>query len=282
MSETSSLNATNVLIGSNTSNEGEGGGLYANYGSEVTINSDQRNCDWSQLCSLIEANVAKNGGAVGIDNNGKVTVSGTEIKGNRAASSGSVAYLYNEGSELVFESNLIHHNGGADHTDFFDWYLIKNGFGNNSITVAYSTLVDNDSQFASISAYSSGGNLQLFSSIVDDPGIAAVSVLPAVLLGAANCNILGNDASITNLPAYQHIFEGTPAFVDRVNKDYHLDPMLTIGIDRCAFNTYPTDAVDIDGNVRDIDHPDFINDVGTMDIGIDEVAFDLIFKNSFE
>jgi len=277
------LSATNVLISSNTSKNKTGGGLFVEVDAVANINSSERSCNWSQFCSLIESNIAKDGGAFGIEEKGYVKIVGAEIKGNRSIASGSVAQIRNDDSQLVFEGNLIHHNGGADHTEFSDSYLVKNSFGNNSITISYSTVVDNEVRFSSINAYNgSGGNLQLFGSIVDDPGVAAATVTPTAVFGHAECNILSNNASISNLPVSNNNFEAIPAFIDRANQDYHLDPMLTIGIDRCESGIYTIISDDIDGNARAYDHPGFVNDTGLLDIGVDEVENDLIFINSFE
>jgi hypothetical protein len=283
ISDQSTLNASNALIGSNQSKGGIGGAIYAEFDAVANVSSDQRNCAWSQLCSLIENNTATNGGAIGIEERGQITITGTELQGNRATSGGSVAYIRDDDTGLVFEGSLIHHNGGPDHTDFSDAYLIRNSFGDNSITVAYSTVVDNQAQYASINSYNGAdGNLQLFGSIIDDPSVAAVTVTPTAILGAAECNILGNDVSISNLPINNHNFETVPAFINRASQDYHLNPMLTIGIDRCENSIYSIVSVDIDGNLRAFDHPEFANDTGIFDIGVDEVEFDLIFTNGFE
>lgn len=275
----SMFSGSNLLIAGNESLNKDGGGIFAQL-SSVSITSDARHCSWSQLCSMISNNTAKNGGAIDVTIAADVVIKTTEIKGNRAGSSGAVAYMRDDNSQITFEGNLIHHNGGMDHSEFSDFNLIHNGFGSNNTTVAYSTIVDNEAQFASISPGS--GTIQLFGSIIDDPGVAAVSVLPGSTLGIADCNILGNEQSITFLPTSNNIFESVPAFVDKVNQNYHLDPLLSIGIDRCESSIYTILTDDLDGNIRGYNHPDFVNNTGLYDIGVDEVSSDFVFKDSFE
>lgn len=279
----STLIASNVWIASNRSINQSGGAVYVDFHAEVNIFSDQKGCNWNDFCSLIENNIAKDGGAVSVEDSGHLMIAGTEMRGNRAESAGSLAHIRGDDSSIVIENSLIHHNGGVDHTEFSDFYLIRNTFGNNSITIAYSSIVDNSAQFASINAYNgSDGEMNLYGSIIDDPGIAAATVPGTVLLGEVICNILGNDNSINNVPINTQIFETTPAFVNRANQDYHLDPLLTLGIDQCESIIYQTTTVDMDGDIRGIDHEDFINNPGLYDIGVDEVNKDLIYKNGFE
>ncbi len=283
-SDQSKLNATDVLISENSSlNTRDGGGLYVDFDAVANIGSNFRNCSWSPLCSLIENNTAQSGGAVAIENRGHVKIVGTEIMGNRARYSASVAHLFQDGSELILEGTLIHHNGGTDHTIFSDTNLITNSFGDNSVTIAYSTIADNSVTNATLAVYSgSNGALNLYGSIIDDPGIFAFILTNLIVDGEAKCNILGNDYSVEFMPVNSQNIETTPAFIDRPNQDYHLDPSLSVGIDRCEQNIYSILSDDLDGNIRGYNHPDFANDTGQFDIGVDEVSSDIIFKDSFE
>ena len=278
------LFAENVIIADNTSNQ-DGGGIYLEWGVHAEIKSTIKGCEYSEFCSLISGNKAQNGGAFGIDRASTVILTGVEIKNNRTKGSGSIANLYNDDNSLLeIEASLIHHNGGSDHSVYADAYGIRNSFGNNKVSIAYSTMVDNEIQYASIAPLDGSGaqgDIVLIGSIIDDSGINALNFPVNAPSSDINCVILG-DATWANMyPTVTHVIETTPQFVDRAAGNYHLDTSNSMAIDQCENSLYTITATDMDGETRGFDLDDYSNNPGSNDIGVDE-ANDLIFKSSFD
>ena len=184
---------------------------------------------------------------------------------------------------LICGSALLHHNGGDDHSEFSDNSLIVNAFGDNQITVSYSTLVDNSVQNATVSAHNGeSGQLDLLASIVDDPGIPAVSfILPAVVDGLIECVIVA-DAFGINSTGGSNVIEASPSFVDRANADYHLAALPNMAVDQCASGLVVSPGPDMDGAARGTDEPTVPDNQGPFDIGVEEYSNDLIVKDGFE
>ncbi|GJM10255.1 MAG: hypothetical protein DHS20C11_25310 [Lysobacteraceae bacterium] len=280
--ENAAVNAVNLLLIDNQTSR-EGGGAWVAFGAQFDLMTTERNCGWSRLCSLVAGNQANLGGAFYAEDGGLITLTGVEGHSNRAGNSGSFAHLRDDPSRLSIDSALLHHNGGDDHSEFSDNSLIVNAFGDNQIAVSYSTIADNAVQNATVSAHNGeSGQLDLLASIVDDPGIPAVSfILPAVVDGLIECVIVA-DAFGINSTGGSNVIEASPSFVDRANADYHLAALPNMAVDQCASGLVVSPGPDMDGAARGTDEPTVPDNQGPFDIGVDEYSNDLIVKDGFE
>lgn len=278
----SSVDAANLLMIDNQTSR-EGGGAYVAFGAQFDLLTTLRGCSWSPLCSMVAGNHANLGGAFYTEEGGLIRLTGLEAHSNRARNSGSFAHLRDDLSRVSIDSALLHHNGGDDNSEFSDQSLIVNSFGDNQITITYSTLVDNAVQNATLSAHNGeAGRLDLLASIVDDPGVPAVSfILPAVVDGLIECVIVA-DAFGINATGGSNVIETTPVFADRVQGNYHLGELPNVAVDQCAGSLVASPGLDMDGTARGEDEATTPDNQGPFDIGVDEYSHDLIFSNGFD
>ncbi len=283
---------TNSWLVNNEATDRYGGAVYLPFRGEVVFNPTD-GCTWNDLCHLIENNLADDdGGAFYISEGGQVTANKVEITGSRAGISGTVAALRDDGSHLTINNSLIHKNGDTDHTEFIDSHAIKNLYGNTEISVNYSTFADNAVQYAIISPFHSdgmslSGTFNIIGTVIaDDLTALDYRVVPDNWTPTAVVSCVMFNEISTNPDTYQtyeQVIEGLPTFIDTANGNYRLDATDSIAIDRCDEVSNPVNVnTDVDGQTRPYDVSGVADDLGTLDIGYDEVSFDLIFKQSFE
>ncbi len=278
------LEGDGVRLSGNSTNR-DGGGAFVDNEARLIMESTNRACTWNPLCGEVSANQASNGGAFHLEDGGRVDLVGAEVSANRA-NGGVVLMSQGTGNLARFESTLMHHNGDADHSAYSDINLLWNSLGDANISVEFSTLVDNDIQDFTISAYNgSDGSLTLHRSIVDDPGVPASSfVIPTPPLGSVYCSIVGDAANLAAI-SNSLVFEESPSFLDRAGQDYHLSEPPNQAMDQCQVSMGVNPSADLDGDARGFDMTAIADADGSFDIGVDEYVPGQsggIFSSGFE
>ena len=131
------------------------------------------------------------------------------------------------------------------------------------------------------------GNFNLVGSILaDEVSALEYAIPPDNYVPSAVVNCVMFKQIFTNPDIYQiydQIIAGQPLFIDASIGNYRLDATDTTAIDRCDEVSYPVNInTDVDGQTRPYDVSGVADDLGTLDIGYDEVSLDLIFKQGFE
>lgn len=233
---------------------------------QMFVTSNQRNCAWSPLCNRVSGNRAANGGGFDLQQAARLSIADLEALGNRA-NSGSLIRTFLGESIISIESGWFHHNGGTDHSNYLDTGLIRNQNGPANFDTRFSTIVDNDVQFATILAYAGvDGVLSLWASIVDDPAIPPSSAVPPAVSGSVFCVIVNNAANLSSISG-THVYAEVPQFVDRANHNYHLTAAPNRALDECSANAV---GPDVDGEQRGHDLTAVPNADGPFDMGFDE------------
>lgn len=262
-----------------------GGAVSLNDNAVMLIDRESKTC-WNSgttnKCNLIELNSTNealgNGGAI-YNNDSQVELRKSYVENNRADFGTAVSTIGNTATTLIYGS-VFSGNGNPGVGTFSDEYVIRAAGGAEYI-IDYSTFVDNH---AAISVFgisnTQNSKLTLRKSIVDD------SFTGEVLndnFGTAtfDCVLAHEINSITGT----QLFVGDPGFVDRIGKDFHLDPSISEAVDLCVDSG--TSSFDVDLDFRGFDDPTVANQgdnpAATYDAGADETyATDIIFENGFE
>ena len=235
---------------------------------------------WSQdHCNYYEGNKGRFGGVISATSS-VVEISDAIIENNRAFS-GTVLSTGGSNGTVIVNNSVIHHNGNYGLDGYEDRTVMTNGGTNSLINIYHSTIVDNNvTQAVFFSSINSSGNSKFTSSIVHDsisiPINADISLHKAF---DSECSIVHEDDSIIDQSFTAVVAD--PGFVDRANRDYHIDPNTSLAVDYCFENN--TSTVDIDFDTRGYDDPSVNDNLGVFDIGADETIInDIIFQNGFD
>ncbi len=222
--------------------------------------------------------------------------------GNSAFTSiaGSVFYV-KSGSQLKMSRSHIEDNqsygtfmfniGDIDTSfDLEDSYVTGNGtqstngnlspiavYSDASARIINSTIADNNASSSSVRNYSA--NLKMYSSIIHD-------ITGAEALDENNPVSSDTDCLIVN--KLGHINDprsmvADPKFVDRANKNYHINAATSPAVDYCDNSLAQVTSQDTDREDRGWDDYTVNNLYGPYDIGADETYDnDIIFKDGFE
>ncbi len=271
----SALVITGGIIANNISSNG--GGIVTHMGAIVYATRLQKDC-WDLVrCNFFQNNVAKNngkGGAIYSFFFGEMLITNSYFEDNQAGL-GTAIFLKDSGSssDNRVDVSVFNHNSKASN-GLDDKHVIS--LEQASIEISHSTFADNDVQEAVIGLDINSG-LRLVTSIVHEAtGLVATAPINGSIV--AGC-VMVHDT--TNIPLS---LVADPEFVDRINRDYHLNVDLSPAIDMCLGIN---DSVfkDIDFDERNWDYPGIDNTFGNpmsfSDAGADEV-YDIIFMNGFE
>jgi predicted outer membrane repeat protein len=234
--------------------------------TQASLNIQHPNQDSASLpcwntdrCNLFNNNTAATGGVI-FTNDAEVNISHAYFEDNRANS--GMGFYFSGNEVITIENSILNNNGDNGNGTYDDDNLIQ-ATGSSSINLAYTTIADNDSDQV-VFDIGSTASLDLQSSIIHDPdsGNVVNSTLGTI---ASNC-VMAHETSS---------FAGTnkalddPEFIDRLNRDYHLDPDSSPAIDFC--DQYSTSLnKDIDFQERGFDNLSLSNFIGPFDIGADE------------
>jgi hypothetical protein len=271
------VNLTNSII-SNNSTGRYGGGLFASFDAVINVDRSLNGCNYSDYCSQIIANTnlgltSGGGGAMAVRFSAQLNIKNTLLRYNNSQTSGYITYSDPDGLVLL-EGNLITENGNlAEYDNFTAFYQS----GASSMTVAYNTLIQNNTNSTLFRQNGSTADLKLYGNIIKEFSNIHQS---SNSITDINCNLI-NDLSSISVPM-SNVTEGQVVFTDANNFDYRLAAGDVLAIDVCDAGIYmPGD--DLDGKTRGTDNPTVVNDLGSYDLGAYEFDFnDLIFSSSFE
>ncbi len=279
----------------------EGGAFYL--GSHSTLNvsnhattvSGQDPC-WSEECSVIEKNHAKNrGGAVFMENgNNSFSMTQSYVKENRS-DYGSVISVDGTAaqSDIYLAQNMIYHNGRDGTGGFMDKSSFS--FYNNSqvisqiptnIRMVHNTIADNHNTQAVIVTNGVQIFLDVLSSILNDESTPLIadffSISSAYNFDCVNTN---NSTSLDSQYTTRTRMDSSfPGFVVR-NYDYTLKRNSNTEdfCDDSLLNQNDTTS-DVQNDTRAIDNAGFMDLYGPWDLGADElnVESDAIFIDAFD
>jgi hypothetical protein len=246
----------------------EGSAIHADYdsnptfasGSLVVLNScsglppSARRCAAGVPCNTINGNVAT-------DTQSNATL-GAAIRVGDASTL--------DGDRFVMQDNIggyaIRSSGNAGDVTTTNCLLTDNQLtrqllnaGDGTLEIGNCTLSNN--AILSTDTIHAEGGLDLFDSIIDQPGNLALAYSGASA-GLHVNYVLSSDTS--TLPVSSSVVAGAPTFVDGVHRDYHLQ-ITSLGVDYAP--TIDVDAHDLDGLARDVDLPSLVNVWGRRDLG---------------
>ncbi len=276
-SQNTTVNLSNAIVSSNTTGR-YGAGLFASFDAAIYMGSSVTGCNYSDYCSQIIANnntgqFPGGGGAMAVRFGGQLQVKNSLIKFNNSQYDGYVVYSSPDG-QVLLEGNLITDNGNS--TDFDN----PIGFfqsGASLMTVAYNTLIQNKSASTLFRQSSSNSELKLYGNIIKEFSNIHQS---SSSITDINCNLI-NDLSSISVPM-TNVTEGEVQFLNSNTSDFRLTDTDILAIDICPSSIY-LPGNDLQGNLRGVDNPDVVDDLGPYDLGAYEYDDnDLIFSNSFE
>lgn len=265
------------LINNNHSTS-NGGAISVMDGAILDVRRVTDEC-WDKVrCNFFSGNTANgNGGAI-YNESPNVNISNTYFEDNRA-NIGTAIYSTGSNTLIRIDTSVFNHNGNNG-TDYADKYVIRAHLGAN-IDIIQSTIADNNATTAVLGVSdTSNTELKIYSSIVHDNSTGPFT--DSTNLGSliADCVIAHNLTSVGVAGA--GIFIGDPQFIDRNNRDYHINPFTSPAIDRCSPPSTLFLNKDIDFTARGLDNPSIVNQFGPYDIGADETIMDIIFMDGFE
>ena len=269
------VNMEAVSIHSNIANSASGGGMAIIDEARITVLRSGKAC-WDLVrCNFIRNNKSFLGGAV-YNNNGFFGASHTYFEDNRAHFGMVLASRFN--AETVVINSVINHNGNNGIGGYNDNYVTTVA-NDAEMKIAYSTFADNDSLTG------------VFAVV---PGTTASIEIHTSIIHEDIRDVLGNGSNNGTFNSYCIMAHETssfsggdnsvddPEFVDRANRDYHLNGNNSPAIDYC-YSLNGDNGYDIDFQDRGWDDPLLSNFLGTIDLGADEErSNDFIFDNSFE
>lgn len=232
---------------------------------------------WNPVrCNLFISNTAAfNGGAI-YSESPNVAINNTYFEDNRANLGTAI---YSAGTAITkIDSSVFNNNGDSGNGSFNDKYVIRN-FNGALVEIVQSTFADNNATTA-VLGISSTSELKLYSSIVHDASSSLVLDVNSPGTTIVDC-IMAHE--VDSLPNKNRFHTQDPQFINRNNRDYHLNPLIpSRAIDFCSAPPLAFSAKDIDQEDRNWDFS--VGDLyGAYDLGADEYNdTDFIFMNGFE
>ncbi len=210
-------------------------------------------------CNLFNFNSAHIGGVI-YTNDSNVNISHAVFENNEA--NNGMAFYFSGNEVISIENSIINNNGENGNGNHDDDNLIHVA-GNTTLNMSYTTIADNDSDQV-VFEVGPSATLNLHSSIVHDVNSGNV-------IGPTSGTIVSNCVMAHEISS----FTGTnnalddPEFIDRANKNYHLNATISPAIDYCHILPSILNK-DIDYQERGFDNLALSNFLGTYDIGADE------------
>jgi len=265
---------TGGLITNNISSNG--GGVFNQNDATLFVTRLQKECWDSVRCNFFQNNIAKNNGNGGGIYNlsfSRILITNSYFEDNQAGL-GTAIYAKDSGAvdDNRIDVSVFNHNSKASN-GLNDRHVIS--LAAAGMQISHSTFADNNVEEAVI-GLDVNSSLRLVTSIVHESA-GLVATEPANGSIVAGCMMVHDT---TNIPLS---LVADPEFVDRNNRDYHLNPNLSPAIDMCSDFAVGLFR-DIDFNERHWDYPGIDNTFGNpmsySDAGADEV-YDIIFENGF-
>jgi predicted outer membrane repeat protein len=254
-----------------------GGAIYVNDFATLKVERLSKEC-WDPVkCNYFFKNRslgAGTGGAIQNDQ-GFLHISSAYFEENESRT-GSVLYAFGSNSHNTFESSVFNHNNNQGTSDNF---VIRAAMSSN-VEISHSTFADNYIVNTTVFGITSDSELRLFSSIVHETDGDVLDENPGNIV--SDCLMVHEAITLSGTNS-TNLYLDDPEFVDRNNRDYHLNMNNSPAIDVCDNSMVNLQFKDIDFDERGIDDVNVNNVNGLYDMGADEAVFhDLIFKNGFE
>lgn len=257
-----------------------GGGIYLNDFAVASVTRSEETC-WNEgQCNLFEWNLGFFGGAVAAENGAGVLLSNALVQNNRAL--GGSGLLLNLSAIGNMTGNVFTNNGSNGANNITDSSLVL-VFDGSSYTSYHDTMADNNlvnSVIETSNNQLAAVDINLTGSIIHDPSSGLVlGTLPDNANLEFNCLMVHEKGSFNGQGI--RVFEDDPEFIDRNNRNFHLNAEISPAVDMCESNEF---SIDIDGEIRNFDSPYFVGIPNYFaDAGADEsLAGDLIFEDDFE
>lgn len=240
-------------------------------GSSATLTTlASQGCDAGEVecadgvpCNTMDGNVAEDalgaptaGSTILMQTASALTIYGLHL---RAAEGASAIRTFDSSND--FQNCLV-----ADSAFTGDPFVFENdGYFDGSTTTIRGCTVANNA-IGGGAVISSGRNVGFYTSIVDQPGVATVSLFDSAAATAGY--VLAAD--LDGLPVQADIVQGSPLYVDASNGDYHLQRG-SAGVDFAPSGG----GTDLDRHAHDVDLGDIANVFGPRDLGAYEIQTQL-------
>jgi hypothetical protein len=266
----SSISVSQLLLAGNQA-ERNGGGIWLDDGSSLSGDLPL-SCPMGEPCHDLRQNIAgEAGGMAWLGSDSSLSLHRAAMEANEADTG---AAIFAQGTapstmQVSILNSVLHANTATS-------ALIA--VGNSQLTIALSTLVDNDTGSSMVLDF--GGNTHDWraSLMYGAPG--------SVLLSAPFGTTLSTDCLIGHENASVLAFGGDvfvdddPGFVNRAQGDLRLRADAG-AVDVCNYTEPSSIVLDLDGNLRPVDLPN-PNVAGAYDVGAYERLPAAMFANGFE
>ena len=249
------------------------GSYVALYDANVGVALGALHCAPGVACNTINGNAAKDdaanptaGSTILVQDLGSLHVENLNMRGNKGA---HAIRVFDSNSEirtcLVADNSFVAERVRFDYDAVYEYAASIDGCTFTGNTVGASSVIR------------SAHPLDLTDSIIDEPGVPTLAYSGDA--GDLTVNYVLSD-DVSTLPVATGVIQGTPAFVDAMNGDYHLR-LTSLGVDFA-----PADGgSDLDRLPRDVDLsvPDAygVRDIGAYERQYD-CAADTIFCSGFD
>jgi len=267
---TSTISVSQLRVEGNRA-ERNGGGIWLQSASSLQADLPLV-CPVGEPCHTMSQNVAgEAGGLVWLGEGASFSAARAWIEAN-VADTGAVAFA--EGgsaapAQISLSNSLLYDNTATS-------ALIA--LGNSQMTLALSTLVDNNTGTSMVLDF--GGNTHDWraSLLYGAPGSVLLSapfgttLATDCLIGHENASVLGNGGDV--------FVDDDPGFENRGSANFRLRAD-SGAVDVCSYNEPSGIVLDLEGNLRPVDLPN-PNVAGAFDIGAFERRPSAMFANGFE
>lgn len=240
-------------------------------GTDATLTTlTSQGCDTAEVacadgvaCNTMNGNVAEDtfgsptpGSTILMQTAGALTIYGLHLHGAEGASAIRTFDVQND-----FQNCLV-----TDNAFSADAFVFENDddIALSQTTMRGCTIAGN--AIGGGAVISSGRNVGLYTSIVDQPGVASISLFDSAT--ATVSYVLAAD--LDGLPVQNDVVQGSPLYVDAASGDYHLQ-RTSPGVDFAPRGG----GTDLDRQPRDIDLGDIVNVFGPRDLGAFEIQTQL-------
>ena len=250
----------------NTNNSGIGGAIALFENAQLTINHPRKgdlavNCWNNDRCNLFNNNSAISGGVIYNSSNSRTIVEHTYFEDNRANS--GIVFASSGLAITEIYSSVFNNNGNNGIGNFTDNNIIE-VIDNANTQIKYSTFADNHYQDEAFHIAGAITTFSLKSSIVHDS--TGLNIINSFTGNLSSSCVMGHE--VASLAGTNNNVDD-PEFIDRINRNYHLDSNISPAIDYCDFLAGA--VKDIDFQNQGFDNINLSNFLGSYDLGADEV-----------
>jgi predicted outer membrane repeat protein len=270
-----------------------GGAIYAGLNVDIVIKREPGPCWDNNRCNYFKANAALNagfdvdeltyGGAI-YNPGSTLDIAHTYFEDNRAHI-GTVLYAGQFDSENTFRNSVFNNNGNLGIGLFDDKYVFALYDIFAALNLINTTIADNNATSAVIGRLvQSNLPINIQASIIDDANTGFVISNEVPVLADIDCLVAHEMLSLGNSAVNVQVTD--PEFVDRDNRDYHLNAATSPAVDFCAQPLLDDGVTDMDNQQRGWDDNTVQNYQNNQnyiyDAGADETYDnDIIFKDGF-